>query len=129
MKKVEFLSLIGEVVIDVDFYPEQFIKFTTNKEDVFVLRHVQKGSEYFYLDSISGDLDKLLGTITGIEETFTKNNYNLEQSKSELWFLETCLFYKFSTEKGSVIIKFYGLSSTMDFQKAELFLEEETDIN
>lgn len=85
--------------------------------------HFQDCCEGVYIDDICGDLEDLVDTpILLAEEAYSDETVNLNEPKSEWDDAFTWTFYKFSTIKGSVTIRWYGssngyYSTSVDFIK------------
>jgi len=90
-----------------------------NKLERFELRHDQECCEAVYIEDIAGELDDLVDSpILLAEET---SDHGDQGQGSETW-----TFYKLSTIKGSVTIRFYGTSNGFYSETADLYRYEKS---
>lgn len=110
-KEAKLEELIGKtlkVCIKKDFNSEEGILFETTENEEYVLYHDQECCESVNIDNICGELDWLIGSsILSAEEV--KGDLPAKDPENDESF--TWTFYKFSTIKGYVTIKFYGTSN------------------
>jgi len=71
----------------------------------FMLYHQEDCCENVYIDDISGDFDDLLSSPVLISEE-SNSQREAEYGNSETWS-----FYRIATNKGFVVIRFYGTSN------------------
>ena len=107
---VEFSSLVGKTPIKVCNRDDEEIVFETADES-FKMYHSQDCCEGVYVDDICGDLEDLIGSPILLAEEAegerpTDRPRGVYDSDSETW-----TFYKLSTIKGSVTIRWYGSSN------------------
>lgn len=96
-----------ERVGSVDDHSEQIV-FTTDKGRIYKLCPNQDCCENFYIESIVGDLEDLIGTpIVKAEEVSSDDEPPMKGSEESY----TWTFYKFATLKGYVDIRWYGSSN------------------
>lgn len=89
------------------------IVFHTTENKKYRLYHSQSCCESVFVESIVGDLEDLLNTPILTAEESSNDNHN-DEDESGSWFQEnseTWTFYKLSTIKGSVTIRWYGSSN------------------
>lgn len=90
---------------------DEEIIFTISNDEAYKLFHNQDCCESVSVEDIAGDLNDIIGTPILEAEEVTSNE-NPEGWKSE-WGQDsfTWTFYKISTIKGSVTIRWYGASN------------------
>lgn len=107
-------DLIGQVVVSIE-KGEDRLDFTTSDGSRYRMYHEQDCCECVVLEDIIGDLDDLLDTPILLAEETT--NYEEAKYESTTW-----TFYKFSTVKGDVTLRWNGSSNgyyseSVDFEK------------
>lgn len=96
------LKLVGKTATKVIDTGDE-IHFFLRDGSVLRMWHYQECCEGVYVEDIAGDLSDLVGTpILQAEESSSED----EDNEDATW-----TFYKFSTIKGSVTIRWYGESS------------------
>lgn len=105
----EFKDLEGKIFRKIDVVDEEICFRTDDK--VYVMLHHPDCCEHVYIEDICGDIDDLLDSpILLAEEAenppFSKDFPNENSDESFTW-----TFYKLSTIKGSVTIRWYGSSN------------------
>lgn len=109
---MEFSTLVGRTLVAVRNLNNEQIVFETAEGETFALYHEQDCCECVTVESVSGDLDDLVGTpilmaeaATSIEDPpgCSPTQY---RDDSQTW-----TFYKLRTIKGSVDIRWYGSSN------------------
>ena len=121
---MNFAELVGKTMTSVRNVDDEEIVFTTDTGNTYKLYHSQDCCESVRVESITGDLDDLIGVpILSAEEAC--NNDDPEGYKHEGSYRaesQTWTFYKLRTIKGSVDIRWYGesngyYSESVDFAK------------
>lgn len=108
---MDFKDLTGKILthITVDDNKEK-IYFTDSEGSMYLMYHSQDCCERVYVEDICGELDSLLNNpILLAEEICSTENppdISIEYQDSFTW-----TFYKLSTIKGSVTIRWYGESN------------------
>lgn len=98
-----FSSLEGKILSACEA-DRNTVYFLTDSGEKYALHHFQNCCERVYIESIEGDLNDLIGTqILKAEQATNSGNYDGE---SHTW-----TFYKFTTVKGYVDIRFCGSSN------------------
>ena len=120
----EVKELIGKIlkVIVVDQSKENIIFICYDKPselgycakngDIYRMFHMQECCEDVRIEEIDGDINWLINApiVEAAEETNTDNPKAIDPDNPENKY-HTWTFYKFSTRKGSVTIRWYGTSS------------------
>ena len=106
---VKIQDLIGETMSSVKKVGDDVLSFTTNNGRIFEFYHSQDCCEMVYIDDIVGDLDDLVGNPIIIAEDVSSEAESSPKDVDDYSF--TWTFYKFSTIKGSVTVKWYGTSN------------------
>ena len=115
----DFSSLLGKTLISVTVDKDNdSITFTTSNNEVFKLEHTQDCCESVYIESITGDIEDLLGTpILSAEEVSNDNHNDYEYTEES----KTWTFYKLATIKGYVDIRFCGTSNGYYSESVDFF--------
>lgn len=108
-------ALIGKVFTSVTKKGEDIICFKNDTEE-FHLTHMQDCCECVEVEDIVGDLDYLVGSPILTSERTTNEDNKKEGDDSATW-----TFFKFSTQKGYVDIRFYGSSNGYYGEDADLY--------
>ena len=117
--------LKGKTLVAVDATDEEVV-FTTDDGEIYRMYHCQDCCESVYIESITGDLNDLVGEpilrAEASEDLFDiLKNIDKEEDdyddESHTW-----TFYKLATRKGYVDIRWYGASNgyyseSVDFEK------------
>jgi len=112
-KHVQIKELIGKTFTLIIISPEkEEIKFFLNEKHFFSMHHSQSCCESVAVEDIIGDLNDLVNTPILVAEEVTSREH-LEDKKDLDEGAEsfTWTFYKFSTIKGSVTIRWFGTSN------------------
>ena len=100
--------LEGKTFVRLEKTDEELIFWAENKADSYSLYHIQGCCECVYIEDVVGDLEDLENTpILKAEEVRSQTLPPVNDYDSS-W---TWTFYKFSTIKGSVTIRWYGTSN------------------
>ena len=118
--RVEFSELQGLVCSEIKQSDTEVV-FTTNK-GVYILRHDQDCCESVDLEDVCGDLDDLLNEPILLAEEVSyqgEDPIGFQHKKyAESW---TWTFYKLSTNKGSVTLRWYGTSNGYYSERVDLY--------
>jgi hypothetical protein len=121
---VTFEDLKGKVLTKIKQRYNDALYFETSDGEVYGMSHYQDCCESVYIEDICGDLDDLLNTPILLAEEVSSGNETPEgleepeyRDSSYTW-----TFYKLSTIKGSVTIRWFGTSNgyyseSVDFYK------------
>jgi hypothetical protein len=113
---IPFVSLMGKVFASIE-KSEDEITFVVNDDEAYALGHEQDCCEEVKVEDICGDLDDLIGLpILLAEEVTSEDNRPEECYGSHTW-----TFYKLSTNKGSVTIRWIGLSNGYYSESVSLY--------
>lgn len=103
--------MVGETIVSVsgNRHDEEFVVRTTSGL-VFTFYHSQDCCEDVYLEEIIGDIDDLIGhTVVMAEETCSNDEVvgvSCYQGESFTW-----TYYRMATERGLVVLRFFGSSN------------------
>jgi len=108
---VDFESLLGKVLKEVDVVDNDMIKFVTVDGEVYNMYHCQDCCECVSIESVVGDVQDLIGVplLVAEESSSDENPEGAEVSEYQDSF--TWTFYKLATIKGYVDIRWYGESN------------------
>ena len=117
--EVPFETLLGKTLVSVRNVDDGEILFETKDGDGYMLYHEQDCCENVYVEDICGDLDDLLGSPLLLAEEVDSGDPDPLDKDDESY---TWTFYKLSTNKGSVTIRWYGesngyYSESVDFKQ------------
>lgn len=118
---MEVKDLTGLTMTSVEAFGNEEIRFLCEDGRRFVLYHEQDCCESVALDDVCGDLSDLVGVPLLLAEEVSNDPPKVERDyepESETW-----TFYKFSTVKGDVTLRWYGesngyYSESVDFAPA-----------
>lgn len=120
MKSRELSELIGKTFSAVRKVGEEEIQFVGDAE-TFILTHKQECCEAVTVEDICGDLSDLEGT--PIVEADNRNDGRVlsrERNENDEGSF-TWTFFRISTIKGTVVIRFYGSSNGYYSESADLY--------
>lgn len=105
-------TLIGKTMKSVEKVDDSEVVFTTVDGEKFKLYHSQDCCESVYIESITGDLQNLVGApiLLADESSSTDRPDDVPKPEYEPES-QTWTFYKFGTMKGYVDIRFLGESN------------------
>lgn len=118
--------LLGKTLTSIKEQGDE-LWFTTTDGDVYKMYHAQDCCESVYIESITGDLEDLVGEpillaeeVENIFDIIKALDAKVEDSDDS----HTWTFYKFATRKGYVDIRWYGSSNgyyseSVDFEKVK----------
>jgi len=119
----EIKDLIGKTVTRIGNSPE-YVNFITEDGKTFSLCHEQECCENVTVEDICGELDDLVGSpiVSASEET--SKDVDPEGVKAPEGYHEsfTWTFYRLATNKGTVVIRWYG-SSNGYYSESVSFIE------
>lgn len=105
--RIDFAALLGKTLTDVKASDESVI-FTTTEGEEFLLYHEQDCCERVTVEDIAGDLQDLIGSpILQAEENSNQDEPPIGNHVESF----TWTFYRISTMKGQVVIRWYGESN------------------
>jgi hypothetical protein len=130
---VEFNSLLGKTLIKIESDDDE-IKFYTFTH-VYTLTHDQDCCESVKVESITGDLEDLIGNPITLAEEASNSWHASDEAKvmhalmpneplsrhDESW---TWTFYKLATIKGYVDIRWYGCSNGYYSESVSFYCHE-----
>lgn len=101
-------SFVGKIFTDIRNIDDEELIFTTSDGKEYIMHHIQDCCESVYLEDIVGDLNDLLNTpIIEAEERSGDEHPPIYQYEDSY----TWTFYRFSTIKGTVVLRWYGYSN------------------
>jgi hypothetical protein len=120
----KFEDLIGKTLKSI-VVEDDTITFTTSEDERYLMNHCQNCCESVSVESITGELADLLDTpVVRAEESTSFDNPEDVKSDPDDYHTEsqTWTFYRISTVKGTVVIRWYGTSNgyyseSVDFEK------------
>jgi hypothetical protein len=102
---LEIESFLGKTFVKIKEVGDHLLFQTVNEE--FVMYHESDCCEQVYIESINGELDWLIGSPIVVAEK-TTNRDNPKSQGEDSW---TWTFYRLATNKGTVVIRWYGSSN------------------
>lgn len=114
MSEPNFEDLIGKTLKAVRFDPQSDdhrIYFEVDNDEQYMLWHRNDCCENVSVESIDGDLEDLIGSPILLAEEVSSSSDDEERSLDDYAESWTWTFYKLSTIKGSVTIRWYGTSN------------------
>lgn len=120
-------SLVGNTIKHITQDTDSLI-FHCSDGSNYSLYHEQDCCENVYIEDICGDLDDLLNSPILLAEEVSNEAMHWPTQINE-YTSETWTFYKISTIKGGVTIRWYGKSNGYYSETADFFKEVSTNIN
>lgn len=125
--------LKGRTLVRIDGAKDDVqLVFTTTEGDAYMLYHEQDCCESVWLEDVAGDLGDLIGEpLLAAEEVSSEpgthnNSINIAGRSEQYGYTESCTwtYYKLATRKGSVTLRWCGVSNgyyseKVDFCKVE----------
>ena len=120
-----------EVIKDEDDY--SYVIFTTNDNITYHLNHYYDCCELVMLEDINGDLNDLINSEIIMAECVSNRDW-LSESGNEYRFnphagSQTWSFYKLTTTKGYVTIRFFGESNGNYSEEVELVILSQKELD
>lgn len=120
-KNITFSSLLGLTLTEIRNKNDDELTFLTSEGRIFKMYHDQDCCESVSIEEIIGDLDDLLNSPILLAEEVSDAD---EEAKDRYDDSFTWTFYKLSTIKGSVTIRWYGTSNgyyseSVDFEELD----------
>jgi len=106
IKDASFSVLVGKTLTAVENVDNEEIFFATSDGSKYWMGHHQDCCESVEVEEIIGDLQDLIGSPILLAEEVTK-----ESETTDIDFRQTWTFYKLSTVKSSVTIRWLGESN------------------
>lgn len=120
IREVEFETLKGKILINIECKGDNEIQFTDSENNIYHMYHEQDCCEEVYIKDICGNLSHLLDSpITMAECIVNKGNIGEDE-----WGTGTWTFYKLATVKGYVTISWYGESNGYYSETVDFVIEE-----
>lgn len=122
MKEVEITDLLGKTLKEVQKKAIDEIIFYCESGEAYMMYHSQNCCESVEIESITGDLDDLIGNPILVAEESVSDEKPNDFTRDYEVDSETWTFYKFATIKGHVDIRWYGSSNgyyseSVDFKR------------
>lgn len=123
---VDFEELKGKVLTRIEGLEEgnDVVYFYTSDGEIYQMYHEQDCCESVSIEDVCGDVEDLIGVPILLAECVCSDENPEDASESILEYQEsfTWTFYKLSTMKGDVTIRWYGesngyYSESVDFVK------------
>lgn len=124
-KIAEFADLLGKTLDSIDGLREgsESVGFVTTDGRNYIMHHLQDCCESVSIEDVCGNVADLIGTpITMAYEE--SSNQNPEGVVKECQGSFTWTFYRIGTNKGTVVIRWYGESNGY-YSEAPYFYEVE----
>jgi hypothetical protein len=125
MKMAEFADLKGKILVEIKV-TEDMVTLITSEGDVYQQTHSQDCCESVTVEDICGDIQDLIGEEILLAEEVTSDMNPSDATHKEYQDSSfTWTFYKLSTNKTSVTIRWYGesngyYSESVDFYKRDI---------
>lgn len=123
-----FAGLVGKTLKSIDRNGDGGLTFIDSEDTKYVMHHFQSCCESVDIESITGDLEDLIGSPILLAEESSNSDNPKEDEGGYTPDSFTWTFYKLATIKGYVDIRWYGSSNgyyseSVDFVK--IYKEEE----
>jgi len=121
--RVSFSSIVGKTFKTVVNEDNEQIRFTTENGEEYLMYHSQDCCESVSVEDITGDLADLVGfPILHAEESSSPDRPADLPQPEYVDDSQTWTFYRISTIRGTVVIRWYGSSNgyyseSVDFEK------------
>lgn len=108
---IEFSELVGKTLTSIDglHVGSDRVTFTTSDEYRYLMWHEQDCCESVSIEDVNGDVNDLLNA--PILRAYESNDPEPARERSEWEDSYTWTFYRISTIKGTVVIRWYGTSN------------------
>lgn len=105
---ITFESLKGKIIISISGFERysEAVLFETSDGKKYKMYHEQECCENVYVEDIAGDIQDIVGS-----EILLAEEAGGEKQDQEEYGTLTWTFYKLSTIKGSITIRWYGSSN------------------
>lgn len=113
---VEFNILVGKTLKQIVNTGDDELIFVADNDESYKMYHSQDCCEHVYIEDICGDLNDLIGSPILNAEESTSEDFKEETGERPLW-----TFYRVSTAKGAVVIRWFGES---DYYSVDVDFEE-----
>ena len=120
-KDVKFEDLLGKTLCSIT-NEKYYLLFSINNRIQYIMEHDQDCCEDVYVEDICGDLNDIIDSPILLAEKITSNT-NPEGIEKEYQDSFTWTFYKLSTIKGSVTIRWYGSSNGCYSEEVSFYKE------
>lgn len=120
MREVEFETLKGKILINIECKGDNEIQFTDSENNIYHMYHEQDCCEEVYIKDICGNLSHLLDSPITMAECIV-NEGNIGEDE---WGTGTWTFYKLATVKGYVTITWHGESNGYYSETVDFVIEE-----
>jgi hypothetical protein len=118
------LPIIGQVITKIDKHENRLV-FHMENGDEYRMHHVQDCCENVYLEDVCGNLNDLVGSPVLVAYESGADYPPLSiYDESYTW-----TFYRFSTIKGSVTLRWYGTSNGYYSESVGFFNKDDWGFN
>ena len=124
-------QMLGETITKIEKKDDYAIKFQTADGQVITMQHEQDCCEDVQIEEIFGDLDDLIGSPLVMAEAVENdaNEGKNEDDNDYHYDSATWTFYKLGTNKGSVTLRWLGVSNGYYSESVNLNVEFGTIID
>lgn len=137
MREVPFETLLGKTLSTV-IVGEDEIKFITDNNQSYIMNHYQDCCERVVVESVTGDVEDLIGSPITLAEEASNHYGSSEQAKVMYALMPTdpmpfadeswsWTFYKLATIKGYVDIRWFGTSSGYYSEAVSFSIDDSSD--